>query len=167
MFQLSEGVVGVDLEGVGAGVGRAERGQGGGVGGGGEVDGVVALDGPAEIRRALGGEGGGAGLAELDRGTATDGHPFWVPELGTWVDATDLRSGEWLQTSAGTYVQITAVERWTSPGATVHNLTVGDTHTYYVVAGSVPVLVHNCGANEDGYLYRGLARGRHSYDAAA
>ncbi|MFH8972581.1 ricin-type beta-trefoil lectin domain protein [Streptomyces sp. NPDC017890] len=77
--------------------------------------------------------------------TATDGHPFWVPELGKWLDATDLRSGQWLQTSAGAYVQITAVQRWTSPGTTVHNLTVGNAHTYFVAAGAAPVLVHNCG----------------------
>ncbi|MET9670630.1 polymorphic toxin-type HINT domain-containing protein [Streptomyces sp. NPDC006475] len=77
--------------------------------------------------------------------TATDGHPFWVPELGKWIDATDLRAGEWLQTSAGTRVQISSVERWTVQRATVHNLTVADTHTYYAVAGSRPVLVHNCG----------------------
>ncbi|MER6838895.1 polymorphic toxin-type HINT domain-containing protein, partial [Streptomyces cellulosae] len=76
--------------------------------------------------------------------TATDGHPFWVPELGQWLDATDLQPGQWLQTSAGTFVQITAIERWTTPGTTVHNLTVGDTHTYYVQAGPTPVLVHNC-----------------------
>ncbi len=76
--------------------------------------------------------------------TATDGHPFWVPELGEWIDATDLKSGQWLHTGAGTQVQITAVERWTSSGATVHNLTVGNTHTYYVVAAATPVLVHNC-----------------------
>ncbi|MGQ5580338.1 polymorphic toxin-type HINT domain-containing protein, partial [Streptomyces sp. ECR3.8] len=77
--------------------------------------------------------------------TATDGHPFWVPELGQWLDATDLQPGQWLQTSAGTHVQITAIERWTTPGTTVHNLTVGDTHTYYVLAGAAPVLVHNTG----------------------
>ncbi|MGA5145680.1 polymorphic toxin-type HINT domain-containing protein, partial [Streptomyces griseoincarnatus] len=76
--------------------------------------------------------------------TATDGHPFWVPELGQWLDATDLQPGQWLQTSAGTHVQITAIERWTAPGTTVHNLTVGDTHTYYVLAEATPVLVHNC-----------------------
>ncbi len=29
--------------------------------------------------------------------TATDGHPFWVPELGQWLDATDLQPGQWLQ----------------------------------------------------------------------
>ncbi|MER8044802.1 ricin-type beta-trefoil lectin domain protein [Streptomyces sp. NPDC094032] len=81
--------------------------------------------------------------------TATDGHPFWVPELGEWVDATDLDAGAWLETSSGTYVQVTAVRRWTGQGATVHNLTVSNAHTYYVVAGAAPVLVHNCGGTFD------------------
>ena len=26
----------------------------------------------------------------------------------------------------------------------MHDLTIADTHTYYVVAGATPVLVHNC-----------------------
>ncbi|WP_238323859.1 ricin-type beta-trefoil lectin domain protein [Salinispora pacifica] len=80
--------------------------------------------------------------------TATDGHPFWVPELGEWIDATDLRSGQWLRTSSGTYVQITAIDRWDILQATVHNLTVANIHTYYVIAGNTPVLVHNCGGRE-------------------
>nr|WP_158647538.1 polymorphic toxin type 30 domain-containing protein [Actinoplanes sp. ATCC 53533] len=62
-----------------------------------------------------------------------------------------LKPGQWLQTSAGTFVQITAIERWTSRQAAVHNLTVSDLHTYYVLAGNTPVLVHNCG----GYDLRG------------
>ncbi|WP_159424446.1 polymorphic toxin-type HINT domain-containing protein [Streptomyces sp. 3214.6] len=74
--------------------------------------------------------------------TATDGHPFWVPELREWIGATDLQPGEWLRTSAGTLVQITAVQRWTQQSV-VHNLTVSDLHTYYVLAGETPVLVHN------------------------
>ncbi|MEU5985744.1 ricin-type beta-trefoil lectin domain protein, partial [Streptomyces sp. NPDC047434] len=86
--------------------------------------------------------------------TATDGHPFWVPELDDWVDATDLIAGEWLRTSAGTYVQIAAIERWTAQDAVVHNLTVGNVHTYYVLAGDSSVLSHNslpCEADmEDG-----------------
>ena len=81
--------------------------------------------------------------------TATDKHPFWVPELGDWVHATDLKSGEWLRTSAGTPVRITVVERWTALDATVHNLTVSMVHTYYVVAGATPVLVHNCNVRQD------------------
>ena len=35
-------------------------------------------------------------------------------------------------------------QRWTTSRATVHNLTVSELHTYYVVAGATPVLVHNC-----------------------
>ncbi|MGA5711384.1 polymorphic toxin-type HINT domain-containing protein, partial [Streptomyces cellulosae] len=75
--------------------------------------------------------------------TATDGHPFWVPELGQWLDATDLQPGQWLQTSAGTHVQITAIERWTAAVTAVHNLTVSDIHAYYVLADAAAVLVHN------------------------
>ncbi|MFE2877400.1 ricin-type beta-trefoil lectin domain protein [Streptomyces roseus] len=75
--------------------------------------------------------------------TATDKHPFWVVDLAKWVDATDLQPGQWLQTSAGTHVQITTIKRHTAQ-ATVHNLTVADLHTYYVLAGATAVLVHNC-----------------------
>ncbi|GAA4027034.1 hypothetical protein GCM10022232_85930 [Streptomyces plumbiresistens] len=79
--------------------------------------------------------------------TATDGHPFWVPALHRWLDAGDLTAGQWLQTSAGTWIQITAVTRHVRP-ATVYNLTVDGLHTYYVLAGqdtAAAVLVHNCG----------------------
>ncbi|MET9438116.1 polymorphic toxin-type HINT domain-containing protein [Streptomyces sp. NPDC006551] len=84
--------------------------------------------------------------------TATDGHPFWVAELGRWINAADLKSGQWLRTSAGTFVQIASIERWTGQDATVHNLTVSDVHTYYVLAGAAPVLVHNCGEADDDLL---------------
>ncbi|MFF0110703.1 polymorphic toxin-type HINT domain-containing protein [Streptomyces hirsutus] len=76
--------------------------------------------------------------------TATDNHPFWVAALGEWVPAGQLTAGQWLQTSNGTHVQIAIVERWTQT-ARVHNLTVSATHTYYVLAGEIPVLVHNSG----------------------
>ncbi|MFG3001974.1 ricin-type beta-trefoil lectin domain protein [Streptomyces sp. NPDC048340] len=77
--------------------------------------------------------------------TATDKHPFWVPALGEWVNATDLTVGESLQTSAGSLVQITAINRWTQQ-ASVRNLTVANIHTYYVLAGATPILVHNADA---------------------
>ncbi|MFJ8061409.1 polymorphic toxin-type HINT domain-containing protein [Streptomyces sp. NPDC096142] len=76
--------------------------------------------------------------------TATAGHPFWVPELGGWVDAAQLIDGERLSTSTNAVIRITDVDRWTQP-ATVYNLTVADLHTYYVVAGNTSVLVHNAG----------------------
>ncbi|MEW2113670.1 polymorphic toxin-type HINT domain-containing protein [Streptomyces sp. NPDC005474] len=80
--------------------------------------------------------------------TATDGHPFWVPQLGAWVDATNLTAGEQLSSSTQAVIRITEVRRWTQ-SATVHNLTVADIHTYYVVAGTTSVLVHNDGGSPD------------------
>ncbi|GAA1750459.1 hypothetical protein GCM10009747_04750 [Agromyces humatus] len=86
---------------------------------------------------AQGGDGAGTVVA-------TDGHPFWVPAIGRWVDAGDLLPGDWLSTSAGTLVQVTAVAHDHREQA-VHNLTVADTHTYFVAAAGDAVLVHNCG----------------------
>ncbi|MFS8201938.1 SpvB/TcaC N-terminal domain-containing protein [Streptomyces sp. CWNU-52B] len=81
--------------------------------------------------------------------TATDEHPFWVEALGRWLDAEDLEPGMWLRTSAGTHVQITAVKAWTARDEQVHNLTVADLHTFYVVAGTEQLLVHNSCVNGD------------------
>jgi RHS repeat-associated protein len=78
--------------------------------------------------------------------TATDSHPFWVPELRAWADAGDLKPGQHLRTSAGTYVQISAVEHYTKRQRT-HDLTIDEVHTYYVQAGNTSVLVHNCGGD--------------------
>jgi hypothetical protein len=88
--------------------------------------------------------------------TATDGHPFWTGgHLNKWVKAKELKPGMWLRTSAGTYVQISAIKTWTQHRQ-VYNLTVDTTHTYYVEAGTTPVLVHNCdialGIQEEGNL---------------
>ncbi|MEU8938465.1 polymorphic toxin-type HINT domain-containing protein [Streptomyces goshikiensis] len=78
--------------------------------------------------------------------TATDGHPFWVPVLEAWVPANELRPGMRVQTPTGAWADVTDVRRWQQQ-ATVHNLTVTNAHTYYVVAGETPVLVHNCNGN--------------------
>ncbi|GAB2928718.1 polymorphic toxin-type HINT domain-containing protein [Streptomyces mayteni] len=76
--------------------------------------------------------------------TATEGHPFWVPELDTWIEAGQLAAGIWLQTHTGARVQIVAVSYGVAT-ATVRNLTVEGVHTYYAIAGEAPVLVHNAG----------------------
>jgi hypothetical protein len=76
---------------------------------------------------------------------ATDNHPFWTERPGQWTQAGQLEPGMWLRTSAGAHVQITAIKTWTQHQS-VHNLTVNKLHTYYVQAGTTPVLVHNaCG----------------------
>jgi hypothetical protein len=79
--------------------------------------------------------------------TATDGHPFWLPSQRRWVPAEDLRTGDQLLTPTGALVQVTAAKAWTAP-AKVNNLGVAGLHTYYVVAGTTPVLVHNCGVDD-------------------
>ncbi|MEU8800906.1 RHS repeat-associated core domain-containing protein [Spirillospora sp. NPDC048819] len=77
---------------------------------------------------------------------ATDTHPFWVAgDINAWVQAADLKPGMWLRTSAGTYTQVTATDYRTAHHQRVHNLTIANTHTYYVLAGASPLLVHNRG----------------------
>ncbi|WP_051338436.1 polymorphic toxin-type HINT domain-containing protein [Streptomyces flavidovirens] len=79
--------------------------------------------------------------------TATDHHPFRTLGPDGWTYAVDLTPGAWLRTSTGTSTQIIAVDASTVP-QTVHNLTVARLHTYYVLAGSTPVLVHNAKKNK-------------------
>ncbi|WP_103503908.1 polymorphic toxin-type HINT domain-containing protein [Streptomyces sp. SM14] len=78
--------------------------------------------------------------------TATDEHPFWSPESGEWTHATDLKPGQLLELPDRTHAPVTTLHRWTQP-ATVHNLTIEGLHTYYVLAGQTPVLVHNSNCN--------------------
>ncbi|WFB07933.1 sugar-binding protein [Streptomyces sp. LX-29] len=75
---------------------------------------------------------------------ATDHHPFWSPSAGEWVDAGDLEPGMTLRTSEGDTVSVKGARHFEKRQRT-HNLTVDDLHTYYVLAGATPVLVHNDG----------------------
>jgi len=70
-------------------------------------------------------------------------HPFWDAATGSWVDAADLIPGtSTLVGPDGQRQYVTDVDNYT--GAKVmRDLTVATTHTYYVIAGSNPVLVHN------------------------
>ncbi|KJY43866.1 sugar-binding protein [Streptomyces sp. NRRL B-1568] len=105
---------------------------------------------------------------ETDRGTAsiiaTNTHPFWEPNENKWIDAGNLRPGAHLRTENGQSVKVTSARHFTKQQRT-HDLTVSGVHTYYVLAGTTPVLVHNC--NEAGdYLYRGIPKGHPAYDDA-
>ncbi|RPF46309.1 intein [Streptomyces sp. Ag109_G2-6] len=83
--------------------------------------------------------GPGAGRGSL---TATAHHPFWSTKSKQWTDAGDLNVGDTLRTADGSTVEIATVTRWKGLQP-AYNLTVNDLHTYYVLAGSTPVLVHN------------------------
>lgn len=78
--------------------------------------------------------------------TATDGHPFWLPGEQRWAKASELTAEKGLLNSASLELKVTAVRQWTEK-AKVFNLTVEGIHTYYVLAGLTPLLVHNCGTD--------------------
>ncbi|MFJ7078205.1 polymorphic toxin-type HINT domain-containing protein [Streptomyces sp. NPDC098781] len=78
----------------------------------------------------------------IEKLTATHEHPFWSPSEREWVEAGDLKPGMTLLTDEDATVIVTANRSFTRHARTF-NLTVGDLHTYYVLAGQTPVLVHN------------------------
>ncbi|WP_369169735.1 polymorphic toxin-type HINT domain-containing protein [Streptomyces sp. R28] len=86
----------------------------------------------------------------IDKLTATHEHPFWSPSERDWVEAGDLKPGMTLLTDDGDTVIVTGNRPFTKHART-YNLTVDDLHTYYVLAGATPVLVHNssCPAFKD------------------
>ncbi|ROP31274.1 intein [Couchioplanes caeruleus] len=74
----------------------------------------------------------------------TQEHPFWNATTRQWTNAADL-DGDAVHTTAGKRLRVTSVRSFAG-GRTMYNLTVADLHTYYVIAGGHPVLVHNVGA---------------------
>ena len=73
----------------------------------------------------------------------TQHHPFWDDTAGTWVDAKDLDAGHRLRSFDGTTVWVAKTTRYAGQQV-MYDLTVDTIHTYYVIAGKIPVLVHNC-----------------------
>lgn len=69
-------------------------------------------------------------------------HPFWSESRQAWVLAATLVTGETLLSVDGLTATIVAVENHLG-SRPMHNLTIADFHTYYVLAGQTPVLVHN------------------------
>jgi hypothetical protein len=84
----------------------------------------------------------------------TQHHPFWDAATGAWVLAKDLTPGHQLHTPDGDTVTVTQVvnrDVTATGGTNMRDLTVADIHTYYVIAGNQPVLVHNCGGSVQGH----------------
>ncbi|WP_323447241.1 polymorphic toxin-type HINT domain-containing protein [Streptomyces yaizuensis] len=77
-----------------------------------------------------------------ERITATDEHPFWSPSHKDWIKAADLRAGMTLRAFDGTTVTVRKNLPRTQYART-YTLDVDDPHTFYVLAGKTPVLVHN------------------------
>ncbi|MFF4853967.1 RHS repeat-associated core domain-containing protein [Streptomyces rubiginosohelvolus] len=82
----------------------------------------------------------GASTATL---TSTVNHPFWSPSERKWIEAGDLTPGMTLRTADGDTATVVGNRAFEQRQRT-HDLTIRDVHTYYVLAGVTPVLVHNC-----------------------
>lgn len=74
--------------------------------------------------------------------TATHEHPFWSPSERKWLEARQLKPGTTLLGADGQSVTVRA-NRAFGKQARTYNLTIEGLHTYYVLAGETPVLVHN------------------------
>jgi hypothetical protein len=84
-------------------------------------------------------------------------HLYWDATSHSWAQASQLRVGHRLQTSGGATVLIVALHAYTSTMVT-YNLSVENLHTYYVLAGDTPVLVHNCTTNQGVYIFDDISK---------
>ncbi|MBI3572837.1 MAG: hypothetical protein HY092_01400 [Candidatus Kerfeldbacteria bacterium] len=80
-------------------------------------------------------------LADGTTLNVTPVHRFYQPDRQTWTAVHDLRVGDVVQQGLGSAARSAVIRRlvFTGRQATVYNITVGTTHTYYVDG----VLVHN------------------------
>ena len=88
----------------------------------------------------------------------TQKHPFWNQTAKHWTPASALTPQTVLQTDDETLVTVIYASNW-SGSQDMRNLTVAQIHTYYVVAGFTPVLVHNEGGDPGPIYYRGVMPG--------
>lgn len=85
--------------------------------------------------------------------TSTQHHPYWDVTRARWLDAADLHAGDSLRLPDGRTARIAHIRDYTGH-VTTYNLTVEDLHTYYVLAGTTPVLVHNGTGGVAGTVFR-------------
>ncbi|GGM12355.1 type IV secretion protein Rhs [Streptomyces fumigatiscleroticus] len=81
------------------------------------------------------------------RTTAT--HLFWDETIDAWTPAVQLTPGHRLRTTDKGHVSLVGLLPRSGRTA-MYNLTVEQLHTYYVLAGDTPVLVHNDGGAPPG-----------------
>ena len=76
----------------------------------------------------------------------TSHHSFWDDTRKKWTTAGELRVGNKLRTTTDHVVRVAGL-RGSTGSRHMLDLTVANFHTYYVLAGTTPVLVHNTGPN--------------------
>ncbi|MEU0049932.1 RICIN domain-containing protein [Streptomyces sp. NPDC006309] len=86
-----------------------------------------------------------------ERVLTTSGHRVYAAGQG-WVTVSELSRGDRLSTRHGGSKTVVGLRKVAAP-QTVWDLTVDDLHTFYVLAGATPVLVHNCDGELSDALY--------------
>lgn len=110
-----------------------------------ELTDVTVSTAPAAATRTEGEGKGGRSTRGPTESTleTTAHHPFWDATAGDWVDAAELTPGTSTLVGPDGQIQyVTAVDNFTGTEV-MRDLTVATTHTYYVIAGTEPVLAHN------------------------
>ncbi|WP_162602676.1 LamG-like jellyroll fold domain-containing protein [Streptomyces spongiicola] len=74
----------------------------------------------------------------------TKHHQFYEATRNSWTQAGDLKPGQRLQNGDGALTAIVEVKSYTAQRVT-YDLSIEGLHTYHVLAGETPVLVHNSG----------------------
>src|SRR5262249_49124738 len=114
-------------------------------------DPVTGARGPHQVDHLIVGQGL-KHLVDVDidgaKITTTDNHPFWVESQHRWLEAKDLKPGDVVLQADQRPATVRTVHAYDKVQR-VNNLTVADLHTYFVMAGLEPVLVHNsnCSVN--------------------
>ncbi|MFJ7967103.1 ricin-type beta-trefoil lectin domain protein [Streptomyces sp. NPDC096324] len=100
----------------------------------------------------------------------TANHPFWNATTHTWKPAGELHHGDALNTADNDHAYVVST-RITPGAADRWNLTVHELHTYYVLAGGTPILVHNtnggCPVNVTVRWRPGMPKSQFNMKAAA
>lgn len=76
----------------------------------------------------------------------TEDHPFWSEDGQEWRSPGELEVGEHLRAD-GAAILVAGIADGSRRTVMAYNLTVENLHTYFVLAGPTPVLVHNFGCD--------------------
>ncbi len=94
---------------------------------------------------------------------STSHHPYWDETTQRWTPASELQPGHYLSTPDHAHLTVLTTRTYTTTPQRADDLTVDDLHTYYVLAGATPVLVHNCNKNQGIYIFDDKSKPGHVY----
>lgn len=75
----------------------------------------------------------------------TEDHPFWNATDQAFQRADELDAGDQLISADSQLVVVGGIRQAADGSTLAYNLAVDEIHTYYVLAGETPILVHNSG----------------------